>query len=119
MIGPRRKRRKRVQKGCEAKNSGIQLFLKLCQQKKVQHMLDELFTLFFTPEERENINARSLIIQALIESEMTQREIADHFGVSIGQITRGSNALKAISPELQSELIPFFKENLLSCSWRP
>ena len=89
---------------------GLFLFLKLCRKKSMQSKLEELITLFFTAEEQENINARTLIIQALLKNEMTQREMASHFNISIGQITRGSNAIKTLSPELLEELITFFKE---------
>jgi TrpR family trp operon transcriptional repressor len=92
------------------KDQGLQLFLKLCRRKSIQPKLDELLSLFFTPEERENISQRARIIQALIENKMTQREIAEYSNVSIGQITRGSNAIKIISPQLLDELMAFFKE---------
>jgi len=50
------------------------------------------------------INQRFLIVQALQEGKMTQREVADHFDVSISQITRGSNALKIADPILRDRL---------------
>ncbi len=87
---------------------GMQLFVQLCQQKAAQNKLEEIITLFLTPEEQEHINARMLIVKALIENQMTQRELAAHFGVSIGQITRGSNAVKTLSNQFLEELSLFF-----------
>jgi len=60
--------------------------------------------LFFTIEEKETLSSRYLIIKALLQGDETQREIADIHKVSIAQITRGSNALKLISPELKTLL---------------
>jgi TrpR family trp operon transcriptional repressor len=107
---------------------GMQLFLELCKQKSSEDSLEELLTLLFTPEEQANINARMLIIKALIENQMPQRQLASHFNVSIGQITRGSNAIKAISDSFFKELKAFFSRQggagissliaLLTCSWR-
>lgn len=83
---------------------GWQEFLKLCSQIHSPDELGEIFDLFFTIEEKETLASRYLIIKALIEGNETQREIADTHKVSIAQITRGSNALKIISPELRDKL---------------
>lgn len=79
-------------------------FLKLCTKFKSPDEFKLFFDLFLTLEEKEIIGKRFLIIQALRENKLTQREIAKKFGVSISQITRGSNALKIIDAPLQKML---------------
>lgn len=88
----------------ELSEKGWQGFLNLCV--KIQHSdeLKQVFDLFFTIEEKETFAARFLIIKSLVEGKLTQREIAAQSKVSIAQITRGSNALKIISPELKKAL---------------
>lgn len=83
---------------------GWQEFLKLCSKINSPEELSELFDLFLTIEEKETLASRYLIIKALVEGNLTQREIANTSKVSIAQITRGSNALKIISPELKDLL---------------
>ncbi len=80
-------------------------FLELCSKRGSPDALNQLFALFFTIEEKETLASRFLVVKALIEGKMTQREIADHYKVSIAQITRGSNALKIIAPELKQYLV--------------
>lgn len=79
-------------------------FLTLCSKIKSPEEFKRFFDLFLTIEEKETLARRFLIIKALQEGKMTQREIAEHFGVSISQITRGSNALKIIDPSLKKAL---------------
>lgn len=83
-------------------------FLTLCSKIKSPEEFERFFDLFLTIEEKETLGSRFLIIKALQEGKLTQREIADQFGVSISQITRGSNALKIIDASLKKVL-----ENLL------
>lgn len=83
---------------------GWQEFLKLCSKISSTDELREVFDLFLTIEEKETLSSRYLIIKALVEAELTQREIAEKYKVSIAQITRGSNALKIISPKLKQNL---------------
>ena len=79
-------------------------FLKLCSKLKSEKDLESLFNLFFTLEEKELLASRYVIIKALLEEKLTQREIADSCNVSISQITRGSNALKIADPKLKKFL---------------
>lgn len=79
-------------------------FLELCTKIKMPEEFNSFFSLFLTFEERETMAARYLIIKALLENKLTQREIADKFKVSIAQITRGSNALKIIDPAFRKHL---------------
>jgi TrpR family transcriptional regulator, trp operon repressor len=79
-------------------------FLKLCSKIKTPEEFNNFFALFLTFEERETMASRYLIIKALLEGQLTQREIAEIYKVSIAQITRGSNALKIIDPEFKRNL---------------
>lgn len=83
---------------------GWQEFLKLCSQIDSPEELGEFLDLFLTIEEKETLASRYLIVKALLEGSLTQREIADTHKVSIAQITRGSNALKIISQKLRDIL---------------
>jgi len=85
-------------------DKGWQGFLKLCATIKTVEDFDLLFGLFLTIEEREALRARYLIVTALLEGKLTQREIAKTYATSIAQITRGSNALKIIDPRLKKIL---------------
>lgn len=79
-------------------------FLTLCSKVKTPEEFKQLFDLFFTIEEKETLGRRFLIVKALQEGKLTQRELAEKFHVSISQITRGSNALKIIGPSLEKML---------------
>jgi TrpR family trp operon transcriptional repressor len=79
-------------------------FVTLCCKLKSEKELENLFDLFFTLEEKELLASRYVVIKALLEGKLTQREIAESCQVSISQITRGSNALKVIDPKLKKFL---------------
>lgn len=79
-------------------------FLKLCLKIETAPELNELFNLFLTIEEKETLASRYRIIKSMLEGELTQREISEKQKVSIAQITRGSNALKIISPSFREKL---------------
>lgn len=87
---------------------GWRSFLALCAKVQSPEDFGRLFDLFFTLEEKETLGKRYLIVKALEDGKLTQREIADHFKVSISQITRGSNALKIID----ASLIKFLKNHI-------
>lgn len=79
-------------------------FLGLCAKIKSPEEMKKLLDLFLTLEEKDTLGKRFLIVKALQEGKLTQREIAEKFEVSISQITRGSNALKIIDPSLKKVL---------------
>ena len=83
---------------------GWQGFLELCSKVKNSQNLDYLLCLFLTSEERTALAARFLIVAELVKGKKTQREIAKTRKTSIGQITRGSNALKIIEDDLRKFL---------------
>jgi TrpR family trp operon transcriptional repressor len=71
-------------------------FVALCEDAEDEKKLSSLFDLLLTPQEKEDIAMRYLIIQALLSGKETQRDIAKNLNVSIAKITRGSNELKRI-----------------------
>lgn len=77
-------------------NNTWKSFLTLCLKTQNTHELSQLFDCFLTIEERNDIADRYLIIKALLDEKLTQREISKKLNVSIAKITRGSNALKSI-----------------------
>ena len=85
-------------------NHGWPAFLKLCGKFEHPEEFKDLFDLFLTLEEKEDIGKRYLILQAMLDGQMTQREIAEAIQVSISKVTRGSNALKIISDPLREAL---------------
>lgn len=84
--------------------SGWRDFLELCSKIQGPDALNDFFALFLTFEEREIMSSRYFIVKALLEKELTQREIAKKWQVSIAQITRGSNALKIIDFGFKKDL---------------
>jgi len=78
--------------------------MNLIQQIDSPEKLSVFFDLFLTYEEKETLASRFLIIKALFEEKLTQRQIAEKYKVSISQITRGSNALKIIDENLRKFL---------------
>ena len=87
--------------------AGWRLFTKLCLASKNEKMLTTILDLLLTHEEKESLATRCLFIMELLKQEKTQREMAEDLHVSIAKITRGSNELKRVTPQL----IEFLKEN--------
>ncbi len=90
---------------------GWKLFLNLCSEAKKSAHLEDVFSLFFTIEEREHLASRMQIIHALLSSQLSQREISEEMKVSISQITRGSNALKIVNKDFLKFLETFSKRH--------
>lgn len=89
--------------------TGWRTFINLCLASKNEKMLESVFELFLTQDEKESLATRCLIIMELLKQEKTQRVIADNLHVSIAKITRGSNELK----RMHSKLVEFLKQKLL------
>lgn len=85
----------------ESEVDGWQGFIKLCREAKSEKELEEILWLLLTPEEREDIGTRFLIVRELVRGKKTQRKMAKDLGVSIAKITRGSNFIKQISKDLR------------------
>lgn len=85
-------------------------FVRLCASAEESGLLQEWFAFLFTPAELEALSARLTLTQALLNPQFTQREMAQNLKISIAKITRGSNALKQISPELRAFLNQHMQE---------
>lgn len=83
-------------------------FLSLCIKAKDEKEIEKIFDFFLTIDEKENIADRLSITKALLDGDITQRDIAKKMHVSIVKITRGSNMLKQIDPSFKT----FLLENL-------
>jgi TrpR family trp operon transcriptional repressor len=79
-------------------------FLEFCAKERDVNRLGQFLDLFLTHEERQSIATRLCIVKALLAEELTQREIAQQFNVSIAKITRGSNELKRLTTEQRHAL---------------
>lgn len=90
--------------GSSGKEEGWRGFLEMSSKVNSAEELGRLLDLFLTIEEKEQLASRYVIIKALLEGELTQREMAEAYQVSIAQITRGSNALKVVDPKLKEFL---------------
>ncbi len=86
-------------------------WLELAELAQKAKVLDDFFSLMFTPQEYEQLQKRYALIEALVKDELPQREISKDLQVSIAKITRGSNALKLIDPKLKAILENFFAKN--------
>lgn len=88
-------------------SKGWLCFLDLCSAVKDKDMLSELFDCLLTPEEKSSIETRCLIIKSLLDQDKSQRQMSEDLQVSIAKITRGSNQLKRISPQLKQFLLHY------------
>ena len=88
---------------------GWRQWLHWCKNIEDEKMLDTLFDLLLTPEEKKDIATRCLIVNELLISEHSQRDIAKSLNVSIAKITRGSNELK----RTKDSLIQYIRGNQL------
>lgn len=88
---------------------GWRQFLHWCEQAEDEKQMDALFELVLTPEEKDDIATRCLIIKELLKQEESQRDIAKKLNVSIAKITRGSNELKRV----KSTIVEYVKSRLL------
>lgn len=88
----------------ETEEDGWRSFMERCLKAKDVNQLDDYLHLFLTAAERQEIAGRYLIIRELLKNETPQREISRDLGVSIAKISRGSNLLKELNPDLKKFL---------------
>lgn len=69
-----------------------------------QQELVELFHLLLTEEERSSVAGRLKVFQLLLSGDLSQRQIAAEYQVSIATITRCSNYLKHMSVEQRNTI---------------
>jgi len=86
------------------KKRGWRDFITLCRHTHSEQELNELFSLLLSFDEQDQLATRVELLRALLEGGKPQRTIAADLQISIAKITRGSNALKAISPSLRQYL---------------
>jgi TrpR family trp operon transcriptional repressor len=67
--------------------------------------MDDFLHLFLTMNEREYLVDRYRIVEALLTTDQTQREIAKNLNVSITKITDGSKAVHVISEKFRAFLV--------------
>lgn len=83
---------------------GWRAFLDLCKRAS-RDELSELLKAVLTHTERHEIAFRMLVFRELIRGERTQREIASDLPISLANVSRGSNVLKTLDPELRRQLV--------------
>ncbi|BAJ00942.1 trp operon repressor [Shewanella violacea DSS12] len=80
----------------------------LVLEKVVTHhdhnALLELFELLLTEDERSAIASRLKVFQALLKGDLSQRQIASEFQISIATITRCSNYLKSMTEDQRQKI---------------
>jgi TrpR family trp operon transcriptional repressor len=74
--------------------------------------LSVLFHLLLTEEERSAVAGRLKVFQLLLNREMSQRQIAAEYEVSIATITRCSNYLKNMQPDHRIRIQKLISESL-------
>ncbi|QDF66335.1 trp operon repressor [Shewanella sp. SNU WT4] len=62
------------------------------------------FELLLTEEERHAIAGRLRVFQLLLDGKLSQRQMAAELGVSIATITRCSNYLKHMEPNMRQQI---------------
>lgn len=74
-------------------------FISILRQAVNQGKEQELLTLLLTPDERDSVGLRLQIVNQLLNSSVSQREIQQNLNTSAATITRGSNMIKTMPPE--------------------
>ncbi|QLE84618.1 MULTISPECIES: trp operon repressor [Shewanella] len=72
--------------------------------QQTRDSLQELFELLLTEDERSAVAGRLKVFQLLLQGELSQRQIAAQYQVSIATITRCSNYLKHMSAQQRQSI---------------
>lgn len=78
-----------------------QQFVELIKQAVVEERIEELLEMLLTTDEKNSFGLRVQIVNALLNSDLPQREIQQQLNTSAATITRGSNMLKTIDPSIR------------------
>ncbi|MDO9790383.1 trp operon repressor [Glaesserella parasuis] len=77
-----------------------QQFVDLLKQAVAEDKTDALLSMLLTTDERTSLGLRVQIVRALLENQISQREIQQQLNTSAVTITRGSNMLKTVEPDI-------------------
>ena len=77
-----------------------QQFIQLLNQAVAEDKTEALLSMLLTPDERSSLGLRVQIVRALLDSKISQREIQQQLGTSAATITRVSNMLKTVEPDI-------------------
>lgn len=78
-----------------------QQFVELLKQSLTEGRVEALLEMLLTVDERSSLGLRVQIVNALLNSDLPQREIQQQLNTSAATITRGSNMLKSIDPDIR------------------
>lgn len=77
-----------------------QQFVDLLKQAVAEDKTDALLSMLLTTDERTSLGLRVQIVRTLLENQISQREIQQQLNTSAATITRGSNMLKTVEPDI-------------------
>ncbi|MDP8101320.1 trp operon repressor [Phocoenobacter atlanticus] len=77
-----------------------QQFISLLEQAALENKAEDLLSMLLTADERSSLGLRVQIVRLLLDQDRSQREIQQILNTSIATVTRGSNMLKTIEPEM-------------------
>lgn len=77
-----------------------QQFVELVKHAVAEDKIDALLAMLLTSDERSALGLRVQITRELLHSQSPQREIQQKLNTSAATITRGSNMLKTVEPDI-------------------
>lgn len=77
-----------------------QQFMTLLKQAVQEGKVDALLSMLLTVDERSALGLRLQITRELLNNQRPQREIQQQLNTSAATITRGSNMLKSVDPDI-------------------
>lgn len=77
-----------------------QQFMTLLKQAVQEDKVDALLSMLLTVDERSTLGLRLQITRELLNNQRPQREIQQQLNTSAATITRGSNMLKSVDPDI-------------------